>query len=85
MKDTRDQYIIGVTLSPASSFQAYWVKAEIPLSLTLGVNDTRIPSVECCHLFSYREMEGSAAVMREGSLAYSTNLILMMKNKSYQF
>lgn len=78
MKDARDQYIIGVTLSLASSVQAYWVKAAIPLSLTLGVNDTRIPWVEGCH---HREMEGSDAVMREGSLAYTPNLILMMKNK----
>lgn len=80
MKDTRDRYIIGVTLSLASSFQAYWVKAAIPLSLTLGVNDTRIPSVEGCH---HRETEGSAAAMRDGSLAYTPNLILMMTNKEY--
>lgn len=43
----------GVTLSFAPSFQACWVKAVIPLSLTLGVNNTGKAgndAAEFCHL-----------------------------------
>lgn len=37
----------------------------MPLSLTMGVNNTGVPSLELCHLFIYQEMEGDAAVMRK--------------------
>lgn len=64
-KDTHDQYIIGVTLSFTTSFQVCWVKAVIPLSLTLGVNNTGKAgnnSVEFCHRCTYQETEGGASV-----------------------